>query len=92
MTKETGGPAFPQPITSSIDGHTFTTCDRDNAQSGMTLRDWFAGMALQGAMSGSLERLLDSGASPSAIERALVKTSYEMADAMIKARNSGEQQ
>ena len=51
---------------------------------GMSLRDWFAGMAMQG--------LLASLANPRLNERAVVdsliaETAYEIADAMLKERD-----
>lgn len=44
-------------------------------QEGMTLRDWFAGMALQGLVMNAYT--IDDG---------IAKTAYEQADAMMKAR------
>ena len=41
MTPNDGGPAFPLPHTSFHDG----------SHEGMKLRDWFAGMALQGMLT-----------------------------------------
>lgn len=46
----------------------------------MTLRDWFAGMALQGICA-SMPREIENGWE-------LVKKTYEVADAMIEARKS----
>jgi len=79
-----GGPAFPVPYTHfdtwvhgkyPIHGHP-----------GLSLRDWFAGMAMQ-----SLDRLRvaeqakANGISPSMM---MAQISYGMADAMIAARDS----
>lgn len=61
-----GGPAFP--ITA---GHLV------HAQ-GMTLRDWFAGQA----MAGAIKRWLDVDAS----DQHIAQWSYEVADAMLAAR------
>lgn len=63
-----GGPAFPV----SIPGW------GDNGVSGMTLRDWFAGMALQG-MYGN-----DNWHHSSCED--MTSDAYKMADAMLKAR------
>ena len=64
--KDTGGPAFP---------HSRLGSDAD----GMTLRDWFAGMAMQGLMSARnpiLTKIAD-----------ITEGAYEMADAMLAERS-----
>lgn len=74
-TVDDGGPAFPVPN----DAYT-------NGREGMSLRDWFAGHALEGYMS-----ILDSRKNPDYQEDATFM--YQMADAMIAARkelHSGE--
>lgn len=48
---------------------------------GMTLRDWFAGQAMAGMLSGT--------PGPHLIPDRLSKESYEHADAMIAARKAG---
>ena len=64
MSKNTGGPAFPVGSGDMRD------------PTGMTLRDWFAGMAMQGLVS-----------SPRSIPRATIaEHAYLMADAMIAER------
>lgn len=61
------------------------TPDNGDWQSGMTLRDWFAGMALQGLLGNSAfvcsfyEARDRPGITPP-------KLAFEMADAMLKAR------
>ena len=54
--------------------------------SGMTLRDWFAGQALQGALAGFLSdgSLLRGDDAPG-----LAKLCYVISDAMIVARKTG---
>jgi hypothetical protein len=64
-----GGPAFP---VSTIDNHT---------EYGMSLRDWFAGQAMNQQFS--VTHIWDEAW----IELA-AKKSYAMADAMLKARQS----
>lgn len=53
---------------------------RDNLyetfQTGMTLRDWFAGMALQG--------LIENAYTP--LDDGIAETAYKIANAMMKAR------
>ena len=74
-TVDDGGPAFPVPNDANTNG-----------QEGMSLRDWFAGHALEGYMS-----ILDSRKNPDYQEDATFM--YQMADAMIAARkelHSGE--
>ena len=58
-----GGPAFPS--------------HPDSAYAGMTLRDWFAGMALQGLLTNNYARF--SGASADA---------FMLADLMLKEREA----
>ena len=66
--KLTGGPAFP---TLADNGHTMN-------QDGMTLRDWFAGKAMQS---------LILAAKTSQDVDLLSKGAYQMADAMLKERS-----
>ena len=60
-----GRPAFPQ---------LYPRSDEDGRQ-GMSLRDWFAGMALQGIKWNGYESLNDSA-----------QVAYALADAMLKER------
>ena len=64
-----GGPAFP----------------KGPLQTGMSLRDWFAGQALVAHASTSEWEMLDDLA-----QKNLAEASYEMADAMLAARSKGE--
>ena len=76
MSKDTGGHAFPVPNMVQ-DGY---------IQYGMTLRDYFAAKAMQ-ALLGCAEwraNLDDENNSPSEFT---AFSAYEMADAMLKARN-----
>ena len=73
-TKETGGSAFPVQYSNEADGPTVMP------HVGMTLRDYFAAKAMQG-MAGShayCERGWD--------QADLAGQAYEIADAMLKAR------
>jgi hypothetical protein len=72
MTKNNGGPAFP-----TVAGQTVYS-------NGMSLRDWFAGQALAGicAYSGEGSKLIDTN------PKAIAKTAYIWADAMIAARGA----
>ena len=70
----TGGPAFPRNILDH--GHGVATTH----ESGMTLRDYFAGRAMQ-------SYLLDKDRDSFTFEQ-WAQASYEMADAMLKARET----
>jgi hypothetical protein len=80
-----GGPAFPH-VAEFIDrvGTTITT--RQITEGGMSLRDYFAGQALVGAMTGVANA---DAATPDERAAAFLKLAtilYEVADAMLKAR------
>lgn len=69
MTKDNGGPAFPSPTGNPIqDGQ-------------LTLRDWFAGMALQGILAGTPYNDFNF-----ASEEIAHDVYYSFADAMLKVR------
>jgi hypothetical protein len=70
-TKDNGGPAFPVPMFSI--GH----AKYQSEQQGMTLHDWYAGMAMQGIIACPTTE---------GDHDALAKWSHEMADAMMAAR------
>ena len=80
--KDTGGAAFP--------------CNKPFPTSqGMSLRDWFAGMALQGMISNNmLDGFNDAlgksegDSSTAAIEASISEAAYDIADAMIKDRDN----
>ena len=76
MSKEnTGGSAFPQDATPQW-------TDLKPTDPGMTLRDYFAAKAMQGAVSGIASR-----ADEPLYYSDCAGLAYEMADAMLKARN-----
>lgn len=67
MSQNSGGPAFPvQSDPLLLDGST-----------GMTLRDWFAGMALSGLLAPALNVHVPE----------MAEAAYRMADAMLTARD-----
>lgn len=70
MSNDTGGPAFPTKNYAAIQPIA------EGYSEGMTLRDWFAGMAMQGLCSGN-------STSPQQIAQA----AYIVADAMLKVRS-----
>ena len=73
MSKTDGGYAFPFNVPEG------NGCGPQTYE-GMTLRDWFAGKALQGMMAGNWEALKTAS-----IELHVV-TAYRYADAMLAAR------
>ena len=66
QTKPNGGPAFPNP--------------KFNNESGMTLRDYFAAMAMQGMCSSDAHCVDGWAHSDIAVQ------AYQIADAMLEAR------
>lgn len=74
---KTGGPAFPRPY--SFDDH---SANKEHAQDGMTLRDYFAAKALQGLLSCQSEETGFYQPKHAAHE------AYAMADAMLETRKS----
>lgn len=78
MSKDNGGPAFPQ---MRVWNAAMAEYEDTQQYPGMTLRDWFAGQAINGLLSGRAgARLNDS------ILGGDAKLAYEIADAMIVAR------
>ena len=73
MTKhDNGGPAFPDPARAS--GHCMDT--------GMTMRDWFAGQALIGIINACA---MDARVRGETSEMLFARKAYSVADAMIAA-------
>ena len=71
----TGGPAYPQ-----LRGSDMTLED----EQGMTLRDWFAGMAMQGMFAADMPEW----SMPLGHEHQRAQLAYAMADAMIYHRTA----
>lgn len=74
-----GGPAFPQNIIDPSKGHDDGRYEVERQELGMSLRDWFAGQALNGLIS----RFDDLGANPKEAAEAAVGH----ADALIARLN-----
>ena len=86
MTPEDGGPAFPRAQTAYCDQcHRWT--DGEHLQKGLTIRDWFGGMALQGLLSNGIPH--PSDLTGHGVER-LARTAYGYAEAMLTARKAGQ--
>lgn len=80
MNKDSGGPAFPAPHLPRIPGAGAPPIGIGNsAQTGMTLRDYFAAAALQGILANS-NIVLSKSAD-------VVLAVYELADEMLTERN-----
>lgn len=78
-TKNTGGPVFPIPGLEAYEEF-----------KGMTLRDWFAGQALQGMLGDSktLSALIQvHGMEGDGTRASIAEISYLLADAMIAERS-----
>jgi len=77
--KNDGGPAFPLQIAPLPDSE---------IQCGMSLRDWFAGQALQGLMSNyELLKMLDEQSPKLPTRHVAAQHAYGFADAMLKERD-----
>jgi hypothetical protein len=81
---DNGGLAFPQPMAvMPTTGEMHCAFEKHPDFAGMTLRDWFAGMALQGLLA----QPLDVGCNY--VPRLCAQSAFDMADAMLAARKEG---
>lgn len=84
-----GGPAFPQfeVVAGERDGHGDILDAYTVARGGMSLRDWFAGQAINGAayMLGVTEPV-----TAAMDRRTLCQSAYAIADEMLRARKASE--
>ena len=78
MNKQTGGPAFPALAHWDRSGNKTTALQFE----GMSLRDYFAAKAMQGFIQYSATKGIYTPP-----DNELAKVSYDLADAMLKARN-----
>ena len=76
--RDDGGPAFPRPHSTTDHAN---QCEVDYAEPGMTLRDWYKGQALVGALL--------SGRCVGLAPDELAKDCGNMADAMLRERAKG---
>lgn len=80
-----GGPAFPSTEPTKIDDKEYFLL-----KGGMSLRDWFAGMALRGILDSWERPITDEefkGGVAIPIKENVAKVCYEFADAMIAERS-----
>jgi len=83
MSMNDGGPAFPrQPVKVQEEGKSYT--EYKGGQAGMTLRDWFAGMALPGLLAVRDER--GRVAACELTPNEIAEQAYRQAGAMMAAR------
>ena len=80
--KQDGGPAFPCEVGPVADGYMLQTGDGKWRQPGMTLRDHFAGLAMQGIFA---NQGINCTAAGDEVDAAVA---YRIADAMIKVREA----
>ena len=90
-----GGPAFPVPPFTLAPGD-HGTVSLDNFPKGMSLRDWFAGMAMQALLAStghdtqSIALLVTATEQDQAVDETLAGRAYDFADAMLAAREKGQ--
>ncbi len=84
-SRSDGGPAFPQleVVAGERDGHGDAIEAYTVSSGGMSLRDWFAGQALAGEMTGYQD--VDA----TRYADAIAARCYAVADAMLAARKGG---
>lgn len=75
MTRDDGGPAFPA-TAELVDSAPGSITTRRIADGGMSLRDYFAAQTMLGLLSSAIDLEADL----------MARTSYLMADVMLKAR------
>lgn len=82
-----GGPAFPLSVSVGPAGDVYSSADADSS---MSLRDWFAGQALVGMLAADphlVKQGIAAGSFPGASHpRDFANCAYRMADAMLEER------
>lgn len=82
-----GGPAFPQHLAFNPNNEAVTAGMYFAEGPGMSLRDWFAGMALQGILAAQTEEgSFEYGSRNPPHDTWVPYTCYKLADAMLAAR------
>jgi hypothetical protein len=88
QTPKDGGAAFPRqfvPPGRYADRHSSSSWAGHQEQSGMSLRDWFAGQALAGILASFPP---DAHFATDKAKKALADDSYALAEAMLRARTT----
>jgi hypothetical protein len=78
IDRKDGGPAFPLPVEDQQCRSRF-----ESSYGGMSLRDYFAAKAMQGLLAAQIHGFNDRPA-----KGPFASMAYEMADAMLKAREN----
>jgi hypothetical protein len=92
MSKNDGGPAFPVAADPPYTNANGDVIYGETGQSGMTLRDWFAGKALTSGVAdanASNDQWRAKGVKTRITPDDVAVTAYQYADAMIAARDRG---
>lgn len=89
-----GGPAFPTPIAGCNDGGVYPATQITPNGGGMSLRDWFAGKAMQGILACSAISAPIPNGNPWEKQGVgyndwVAGCAYSIADAMLRARETG---
>ena len=88
MSKKTGGPAFPEPVSRDVNGEIYAVSE------GMSLRDYFAGKAIQGLAAnpgGPWQANPTNGwALTNCKLDEVTEVAYQIADSMLNERAKGE--
>lgn len=90
-SKPTGGPAYPQSITFNVNGDACLPADYGASLAGMTLRDYFAGQAMQAWLVqrgevGAIVKIAGGQHNLDLVTVIMAKRAYAMADAMLAER------
>ena len=95
MSQPDGGPAFPRPFSTGTiikDGEKVSLMN--HAEEGMSLRDWFAGMALQGLLASETSEAwctkaeIKDGKCFRTREQVLANQALKLADALLAQREA----
>ena len=84
---DSGGPAFPVPGQFVKSGDVAMS---QPTEAGMSLRDWFAGMAMQRYVNVAGAALAASPDTDNGLSETIAKVSYRLADAMIAERKKSK--
>lgn len=85
-----GGPAFPVSCVQPGAVADALGVEKDGGVYGMSLRDWFAGMAMNAVCCKAMEDGWVKGVRPTEIRDGVVKSAYLFADAMLAERKGNK--
>ena len=86
---EDGGPAYPQPIVTDNEGTISSVGEYSPTETGMTLRDHFAGEALKGMLEADPHWYRETDANRMTTAADFARCAYLQADAMLFERSLG---